>query len=94
MLVAKGNSSKDACLKFIFHHCIDNDIITKFQSGYLPGDSTVSQLMALYDIILEALDGGKSVNIFLDVSRAFDRVWHKGLRSQLNAIGIRGRLLK
>ena len=54
----------------------------------------MSQLMALYDIILEAMDDGKSVNfVFLDVSRAFDRVWHKGLLSKLNAIGIRGRLI-
>ena len=32
--------------------------------------------------------------IFFDISKAFDRVWHKGLLHKLSAIGIRGQILE
>ena len=40
----------------------------------------------------KALDDGKEVRVvFCDVSKAFDRVWHKGLLTKLKSIGIHGR---
>ena len=32
--------------------------------------------------------------MFCDVSKAFDRVWHKGLLFKLNSVGINGTLLQ
>ena len=32
--------------------------------------------------------------MFCDVSKAFDRVWHKGLLFKLNYVGIKGTLLQ
>ena len=31
-------------------------------------------------------------SIFFDISKAFDRVWHKGLLKKIEAVGIRGNL--
>ena len=42
-----------------------------------------------------ALDEGKEVRVvFCDISKAFDRVWHKSLIAKLKHRGINGKLLK
>ena len=43
----------------------------------MPGDSTKNQLVRVHDILSDALDKKKEVRV--DISKAFDRVWHKGL---------------
>ena len=50
--------------------------------------------MNIYDDICSNLDRNITTQaIFFDISKAFDKVWHRGLISKLNAIGIRGQLL-
>jgi len=52
----------------------------KFQSGFRPGYSTINQLIFHVHKIYEALEGGKEVRVvFLDISKAFDKVWPAGL---------------
>ena len=67
-----------------------------FQSGFRLGDSTVMQLVYIVHIIHEALDRGNEVRaIFLDISKALDKVWHPDLLAKLKAdLGIEGALLK
>lgn len=80
--------------KYIFNFFRDHNIITTLQSGFVAGDSTVNQLLDLYNTLCKALDEGKEVRaIFCDVSKAFDRVWHKGLLYKLSLVGITGSLL-
>jgi hypothetical protein len=51
--------------------------------------STVNQLIAFTHKIYKAIDFGHDVcAIFLDVSKAFDKVWHEGLIFKLKQIGI------
>ena len=46
----------------------------------MAGDSTVNQLVDIYNTFCKALDESKEVHaIFSDISKVFDRVWHKGL---------------
>ena len=83
-----------AVFKYLYNHFRDNNILTSFQSGFIPGDSTVNQLSYLYNTFCQAIDDGKEVRIvFCDVSKAFDRVWHAGLICKLRAAGISGNLL-
>ena len=70
------------------------NLITPYQSGFIKNDSTVNQLTSIYDDICHALDQGKEVRaVFCDISKAFDRVWHRGLIYKLFAFGITGLLL-
>ena len=65
------------------------------QSGFHPGDSTVMQLIHIVDKIVNALEKGNQLRaVFLDISKAFDRVWHKGLLVKLGQLGITGSLYK
>ena len=81
-------------MKELLNHFRDNNILTSFQSGFIPGDSSVNQLSYLYNTFCQAIDDGKEVRVvFCDVSKAFGRVWHAGLMRKLRAAGISGNLL-
>ena len=66
-----------------------NDLLSPNQSGFRLGDSCINQLLSINHEILSALDMGLEVRgIFLDISKAFDKVWHDGLISKLRQNGI------
>ena len=72
------------CERVVFFHLynflMEIGFLYKFQSGFRPGDTTINQLIFLVHKIYEALEGGKEVRaVFLDISKAFDKVWHAGL---------------
>ena len=70
--------------KYVFNFFMENHVITTLQSGFTAGDSTVNQMVDVYNTFCRALDEGKEVvAIFFDISKAFDRVWHKGLLFRL-----------
>ena len=74
--------------KHISEYLEENTIISEFQSGFKPTDSTINQLAYLCNEFAKAIDESKEIRVvFLDISKAFDRVWHKGLLAKLRAIG-------
>ena len=80
--------------KQVYNYCVSNNVFTPHQSGFIKGDSTTYQLLHLYNSFCEAVDSGKEVRvIFFDISKAFDRVCHKGLIHKLHGIGISGEIL-
>ena len=94
-----------SCLsKFFFERCIfkhisnylcNNEILTPNQSAFNPGDSSVSQLVSLYHNVCNSFDQGHDTQIiFFDISKLFDRVWHKRLLHKLKSIGITCSLLE
>ena len=75
----------------LLKHCLENDIITEKQAAYLQGDSTVSQLLYMVHNIRKNWSENKiTQGVFLDVSAAFDKVWHNGLLAKLKCIGVNG----
>lgn len=81
-------------VKHLHNYVLEHHIITEHQSGFQPKDSTVNQLVYIYNTIISNLDIGKDIRfIFCDISKAFDRVWHTGLLYKLRKIGIDGNLL-
>ena len=90
-----GKILEKIIFKYLYNYLQENNILTKFQSGFRPKDSTVNQLLEIYHTIIENLDKNKDIKfIFCDVSKAFDKVWHKGLLHKLQKYGITGNLLK
>ena len=78
----------------LYSYIYKNNFITDKQSGYKRGDSTVKQLLSITNEIHKTFDEGKELRaVFLDISRAFDRVWHDGLLFKLSQIGIEGQAL-
>ena len=76
-----------------YFHC--NNLFYKYQAGFLPGHSTVYQLIETYHNIVKNIDEGKSCMFFFAIcQKAFDRVWHEGLLFKLQTYGINGSLLQ
>ena len=59
----------------MFQFFIDNKLIYSSQSGFQPGDSCINQLISITHEIYRSLDEGLEVrSVFLDISKAFDKV--------------------
>lgn len=89
-----GKIMERVVYKHIYNHLHENDLVYCKQSGFLSGHSTVYQLIDMYHQICQSIDSKQyTCMVFCDVSKAFDRVWHKGLLLKLKQHGISGNLL-
>ena len=60
----------------LFNYFLHNKLFTSFESGFLPGDSCIAQLLSIIHEIQSAFDENPIVDvrrIFLDISTAFDK---------------------
>ena len=81
----------------MYKHIDDNKLLTPNQSGFRQGDSTVNQLLYITHQTCTAFQKyptRETHAVFLDISKAFDKVWHDdGLVFKLKTHDITGPLL-
>ena len=78
----------------MFGFFIENDLISQHQSGFKPGDSCINQLLSITHEIYQSFDECFDVrSVFLDIPKAFDKVWHDVLVFKLKQNDISGNLL-
>ena len=74
---------------------MEETLLNPNQSGFRPSDSCINQLLAITHEIFEAFDCNPALevrSVFLDISEAFDKLWHEGLLFKLRSMGISGEL--
>ena len=70
----------------LFNHFYCNNLFTKNQSGFMPGDSCIFQLLSIVHEIDSSLDCNPAIDVrgvFLDISKTLDKVWHEGTQMAL-----------
>ena len=94
LLSAVGKVLGKVVHKHLFNYIRDHEILSALQLGFIPGDSTVNQLVDIYNTFCKFLGEGKEVRaVFCDISKAFDRVWHVALLFKREFIGVSDSLL-
>ena len=75
----------------------DHKLLNPCQSGFKKNDSCINQLVSITHGVYSTFDCNPSLEVrgaFLDLSKAFDKVWYDGLIYKLKSLGISGSLLK
>ena len=73
----------------------EEKLLNPNQSGFDLSDSCINQLLAITHEVFEAFDCNPPLevrSVFLDISKAFDKVWYEGFLYKLKSMGISGEL--
>ena len=80
----------------LFNYFLSNRLFTTSQFAFFPGDSCTAQLLSVIHKIQTAFDENTAVDgrrVFLDIRKAFDKVWHDGIIFMIKAYGAEGEAL-
>ena len=77
----------------IVYHLEKCDLFSDFQYGFRSSRSTADLVTVVSDRIAGAFNrSGATRAVALDISKAFDKVWHAGLLHKLKSYGISGQI--
>ena len=94
LLPIRGKIFESLIFNELRNFLFENNLISPNQCGFKPGDSCINQLISITHKIYNSFDVGLEVrSVFLDISKAFDKTWHKGRLLKLSQNGISGNLL-
>ena len=95
LLSGLGKLLEKILCKRLNHFIEQNGGFSFTQGGFRKRMCTLDQLARLeFNIRKTMLDKQICMVIFVDLSQAYDRVWHAGLLYKLQKVGIKGKLLK
>ena len=97
LLPVLGKILEKSMFDSLYEHLSLHELLNPNQSGFRPGNSTSNQLISMVHSIIVAFDCKPLLDVrsvYLDISKAFDRVWHDGLIYKLRQNCVSGQFLK
>ncbi|GFT43336.1 RNA-directed DNA polymerase from mobile element jockey [Trichonephila clavipes] len=76
-------------------HCLVRNIIISEQYGFVTKCSTVTQLLRVTKLVHTGFQNHQATGmLFVDIAKAFDKIWHDGLISKMMRLGFSDQILK
>ena len=87
LLPIRGKIFVKSIFNALYSFFEDHKLLNQCQSGFKKNDSCINQLVSINHEIYSAFDSNPSLEVrgvFLDLTKAFDKVWNDGLIYKLN----------
>ena len=96
LLPTCGKIIERSIFNSLYEYAEENKLLSMHQSGFRSNDSCVNQLLSVVHNLYTCFDAYptlESCSVFLDMCKAFDKVWKQGLIFKLKSVGASDSLL-
>ncbi|GFS97918.1 RNA-directed DNA polymerase from mobile element jockey [Trichonephila clavipes] len=95
LLSSLSKACEFVILNRLNQHCLARNIIIPEQHGFVTKCSTVTQLLRVTELVHTVFQNHQATGmLFVDISKAFDKIWHYGLISKMMRLGFSDQILK